>query len=271
MAMEFLPTFAKNWYYSYCEYLQQSDPRVKNWPLMESLTPTLIISCLYLLVVYVGPKIMRSREALNLNRIMIIYNFCIVLLSFHMFRKVLMCAILANYSWTKCQSVVFSKDPNEFKMAEILWLYYFSKIIELLDTIFFILRKKESQITFLHVYHHASMMILWWLNVKWGAGGQAFFGPLCNSLIHVFMYLYYGLSALGPKYRKYTWWKKYMTTMQLTQFVIVIIHTILGLVYVGDCSYPTWMKWLLFFYMNSLLVLFMNFYRKAYQKKPKQQ
>ncbi|EDV28504.1 uncharacterized protein TRIADDRAFT_19695, partial [Trichoplax adhaerens] len=233
------------------------DPRVKNWPLMESLTPTLIISCLYLLVVYVGPKIMRSREALNLNRIMIIYNFCIVLLSFHMFRKV---SLLLQY--TACNSV------KKIYMAEILWLYYFSKIIELLDTIFFILRKKESQITFLHVYHHASMMILWWLNVKWGA---AFFGPLCNSLIHVFMYLYYGLSALGPKYRKYTWWKKYMTTMQLTQFVIVIIHTILGLVYVGDCSYPTWMKWLLFFYMNSLLVLFMNFYRKAYQKKPKQQ
>ena len=47
---------------------------------------------------------------------------------------------------------------------------------------------------------------------------SAIFGPLCNSIIHVFMYLYYGLAALGPKYRKFTWWKKYMTTMQLVRY-----------------------------------------------------
>ena len=38
--------------------------------------------------------------------------------------------------------------------------------------LFFILRKKNDQVTFLHVYHHASMFFLWWIGVKWVAGGQ---------------------------------------------------------------------------------------------------
>ena len=28
------------------------------------------------------------------------------------------------------------------------------------------------QVTFLHVYHHASMAYLWWIGIKWVAGGQ---------------------------------------------------------------------------------------------------
>ena len=38
--------------------------------------------------------------------------------------------------------------------------------------VFFILRKKNNQVTFLHVYHHTSMFLLWWIGVKWVAGGQ---------------------------------------------------------------------------------------------------
>lgn len=41
--------------------------------------------------------------------------------------------------------------------------------------VFFILRKKNNQITFLHVYHHSTMLINWWLGVKFIAGGQCRF------------------------------------------------------------------------------------------------
>uniref|UniRef100_A0A1I8F9Q1 Elongation of very long chain fatty acids protein n=1 Tax=Macrostomum lignano TaxID=282301 RepID=A0A1I8F9Q1_9PLAT len=57
---------------------------------------------------------------------------------------------------------------------EALWWYYFSKCIEFMDTIFFVLRKKNHLISFLHVYHHATMFPLWWIGVKWVAGGQTF-------------------------------------------------------------------------------------------------
>lgn len=38
---------------------------------------------------------------------------------------------------------------------------------------------------------------------------------LVNAFIHIVMYSYYGLAALGPAYQKYLWWKKYLTQMQL--------------------------------------------------------
>lgn len=49
----------------------------------------------------------------------------------------------------------------------------------LLWQIFFILRKKHSQVTFLHVYHHATMIFNWWLGVKYVAGGQ------CKSAVAI--------------------------------------------------------------------------------------
>ena len=44
---------------------------------------------------------------------------------------------------------------------------------------------------------------------------SAFFGAMVNSFIHVIMYTYYGISALGPQFQKYLWWKRYLTIIQL--------------------------------------------------------
>lgn len=40
---------------------------------------------------------------------------------------------------------------------------------------------------------------------------------IVNSFIHVLMYSYYGLSAIGPHMNKYLWWKKYLTIIQLVR------------------------------------------------------
>ena len=67
-------------------------------------------------------------------------------------------------------------------------------------------------------------------------GGFGTFHGLLNSFIHLVMYTYYGLSALGPAVKPYLWWKRYMTKMQMVQFVIVCIHSI-QLVFM-ECNYP---------------------------------
>uniref|UniRef100_H2YG75 Elongation of very long chain fatty acids protein n=1 Tax=Ciona savignyi TaxID=51511 RepID=H2YG75_CIOSA len=158
-----------------------------------------------------------------------------------------------------------SYDPNEMKVANGVWWYYFSKIIELCDTVLFTLRKRDRQITFLHVYHHSTMPILWWIGTKWIPGGQSFVGVILNSSVHVIMYSYYGLSAMGPRVQKYLWWKKYITMIQLVQFVLAIAHTVQSL-YV-DCPSPRWMHWALIGYAFSFIVLFTNFYIHAYWSK----
>ena len=42
--------------------------------------------------------------------------------------------------------------------------------------IFFVLRKKNSQVTFLHVFHHTIMPWTWWFGVKFAAGSQGRLG-----------------------------------------------------------------------------------------------
>lgn len=56
------------------------DPRVSDWPMMQSPVPTLIICLSYVYVVkYLGPSLMKNREPLDIRWIMASYNFAMVL------------------------------------------------------------------------------------------------------------------------------------------------------------------------------------------------
>jgi hypothetical protein len=50
------------------------------------------------------------------------------------------------------------------------------------------------------------------------AGEQGVVIGFLNSVVHVIMYFYYMVAAMGPKYQKYIWWKKYMTWIQLVRY-----------------------------------------------------
>lgn len=43
------------------------------------------------------------------------------------------------------------------------WLAMCLRMVEFAETIFFVLRKKQNQVSALHVYHHIStFLIVWW-------------------------------------------------------------------------------------------------------------
>ena len=44
---------------------------------------------------------------------------------------------------------------------------------------------------------------------------SAMLAALVNSVVHVVMYSYYALAALGPRVQRYLWWKKHITHLQL--------------------------------------------------------
>jgi hypothetical protein len=67
------------------------------------------------------------------------------------------------------------------------------------------------------VVHHGIMPVFGWTLTRWLPGGQESFGGTFNSLVHVIMYSYYFLAALGPHMQKYLWWKRYLTTFQMLQ------------------------------------------------------
>jgi hypothetical protein len=105
------------------------------------------------------------------------------------------------------------KFSHLFQIAVAVWLFYLTKFFELLDTIFFMLRKKNNQLSFLHVYHHSTMFVFSWIGTKYVPGGSAFLPILINSFVHIIMYLYYTLAAMHcTKIMKY---KKFVTIIQL--------------------------------------------------------
>jgi elongation of very long chain fatty acids protein 7 len=166
----------------------------------------------------------------------------------------------------KCQPLDRSStNPDAVGMMRISWLYFFSKLIEFLDTIFFVLRKKDNQITALHLIHHATMPFNCWLGVYFAPGGHATFGGWLNSFVHVVMYSYYGLSAIGPHMSKYLFWKRYITTLQLTQFVVIMVHSVQ--LFFRECDYPKFFIGYILFLSFIFLFMFSDFYVKAYVKK----
>ncbi|XP_060076375.1 elongation of very long chain fatty acids protein 4-like [Ylistrum balloti] len=247
----------------YDSALSLGDPRVGAWPLMVSPVPLLTLVGLYLMMVYHGPRAMECYKPMSLSSVLVVYNLGLVGLSAYMFYEFTVTSILSSYS-LQCEPVNYSDDPLAVRMANVCWWYFFSKIIEFLDTTFFILRKKNDQITFLHVYHHSTMPINWWLGVKFVAGGQAWFLANINCFVHIVMYAYYGLSALGPQMKKYLWWKRYLTILQLSQFFAVILHT--GYNMTTDCDFPVGFNYAVFIYAITLVLLFSNFFKKTYTK-----
>ena len=153
----------------------------------------------------------------------------------------------------------FEKSSSQV-LIPVYRIYWLTKLYELLDTVFMILRHKQRQISFLHVYHHSTMIILSDL-VYHIYPYPAFTVYLAlNSVVHVVLYAYYGLSALNPENPPK--WKKFLTQFQIVQFFLDMVHAIMGYLYHGYCIYGI-------FYGLTMISLFSNFYYQAYIKAPK--
>lgn len=241
-----------------------SDPRVQGWFLFDTPLATLAMVLIYLsFVVVAGPLWMANRKPFQITNTLVAYNAAQVLLSSYMFYEHLAAGWWGDYSLS-CQPVDYSDSDKAQRMLHLCWVYYFSKLSEFADTVFFVLRKKKSQITWLHLYHHSLTPFEAWLLVKFIAGGHGTFSNIVNNLVHVIMYSYYMVAAMGPQYQKYLWWKKHLTTLQLVQFFMVLFHSISALVY--DCGYPKIIAAGLILHSTIFIVLFTNFYIQAYNK-----
>lgn len=117
---------------------------------------------------------------------------------------------------------------------------------------------------------------------------------MLNTFVHIVMYFYYMLSALGPEYQKYIWWKKYLTAFQMVsrnwsfrprnqcvylrvhivdaliilirvsqvQFICIFVHQF-QLLFI-DCDYPKSFTVWIGLHGILFLVLFSGFYKEKY-------
>lgn len=246
------------------------DKRVDGWFLMDSPVPTIMLSMIYVtLATLIGPQLMKHREPFNLKVFIQFYNIISVILSIYVVYETGIAGWFGRYNYL-CQDVEMDTDSMGMRMAKVVWIYYLSKFFEFFDTLFFILRKKFGHVSILHVTHHGIMPIFSYAVTRWLPGGQETFGGFINSIIHAIMYSYYFLAALGPQMQPYLWWKKYLTSLQILQFVILFVKSnvvIWGLV--PGCTYPWQFSVISASLMILMMYLFTQFFIQEYSNKKK--
>ncbi|XP_061709622.1 elongation of very long chain fatty acids protein 2-like isoform X1 [Cydia pomonella] len=236
---------------------------VDNWFLMSSPWPVIAIWLAYIaFVLKLGPSYMSKRPAYQLKHTLLLYNITQVVVSAYIFNYGL--DILRSWGLVSPQCATEGKDSQHYILRGA-YIYFLAKVSELLDTVFFVLRKKMNQVTFLHVYHHSLMMLSTWCAIKYNPTDAVVFLGTINSLVHVVMYGYYGLSAY-PSLAKYLWWKKYITSFQLIQFGLITIQVTLSAL-VSNCKTSYVLLFTIFFNLGLMIYLFRDFYIKAYTVK----
>ena len=182
------------------------DQRTKDLPMFRE-GPWLMVTVMIFYLLFVskfGPKMMKNREPYQLRGPMFVYNTVMVVINFYFFfQSIEWLDYGRQLSNFKCPD---GTDWTDRTMVHIwsFYLYWLTKFLDLLDTVFFVLRKKYSQISALHLYHHTTVPILGWMYIwyRYGAPAVNLFA-LLNSAVHVIMYGYYALAALGPSIQKY--------------------------------------------------------------------
>merc|ERR1719193_710476 len=126
-------------YYHY--FIHHRDKRADNLPLMNSSMPTIFICSLYAILVFYGPRYMKHRPALNIKPVLIAYNTAQTLFSLYGFIQGWSFYVSGDYSWL-CEPVDYSTNEQAIRALNMSWCFYISKLVDMLDTLFFVVQKK---------------------------------------------------------------------------------------------------------------------------------
>lgn len=213
-----------------------------------------IVGChlAYLAIIFGVRAWMKDRKPFECKTAMLIYNFIQVVASITM--TVGLAPFLLNY--------LFNLNGKFNETIEFwIFVHYVTKYLDMFDSLFMVLRKKDEQLSFLHVYHHLTIGAIWGTLLHFGFGnGTASFGAWINSLVHALMYFHYFWTSL--KFRNP--FKAYLTQFQMLQFGLCITQAVLGVLV--DRQFTLFWSILQCTYHMSLLYLFMQFYRKDRKK-----
>lgn len=226
--------------------------------------------CFYFLTTHLLQRTMRTRKALDIPRALFVHNMLLCFASLWLGTWLTYTLVSRFLGGLSLHGLVCSRSIYEDgHMHLIYYINMFFKVWEFIDTFLLALRKKK--IAFLHAYHHAATLVLTWAQMTEHSGCQ-WVPIVINLWVHVAMYYYYAMSALRIR----IWWKKYLTTIQIAQFVVdvtVVSYAYAVFIRAGfdeNACYGTTRGAIIgLSILISYLLLFIQFYVSTYLVKPK--
>jgi len=220
-------------YYVHDVWLESGHPVISKLPLVGG-SPWIAFASVILYNIFIqkiGPAWMKNRQPFDLKWIIVVHNALLVLVNAYVVYIALPHVPLVF----ECTKIEYLNQTELEMLLKVFYFYYISKYVDLMDTVFFLLRKKWRNISGLHLFHHSLMVPASYFFLKYASHTTGGFTPFINSFVHVIMYSYYGLTAYDRKLG--IWWKKYITQLQLAQFCGCVAHSIYFLFCV-ECGRP---------------------------------
>ncbi|KAF2896410.1 hypothetical protein ILUMI_09776 [Ignelater luminosus] len=242
-----------------------ADKRVYEWPLMSSPWKIFGIIGAYLVLIYIIlPSYMEKRKSFALTNIIRLYNIFEIVTNTALIYGLATSGWLSHYT-IGCQPGDYSSNEMALRMTKIMWIIAMLKIVQFIDTVFFILRKKYDLVTFLHVYHHVSTAIVTWICAKYFAGGMTSFPWFINAFVHLLMYSYYLLLSFPQTRNSMRGVKSKLTLIQIIQMIVMVVHSAQSLL--PSCQVSSVYGIIMLPYLSVMLYFFVAFYYKSYIKK----
>ncbi|CAH7683720.1 ELO family [Phakopsora pachyrhizi] len=238
---------------------------------LSTYSSTFAAMVTYLAVIFGGQRIMADRKPMQLRPMFMLHNLLLSLGS--LWLLVLMveqvAPIVINHGFFYAICHVNAWTPQ---LVTLYMVNYYFKYWELLDTCFLVAKKKSLQ--FLHVFHHTATAVLCFTQLG-GKTSVSWVPIVANLTVHVIMYYYYFTTAAFPGYKP--WYKKALTSLQISQFVIDLFIVYFASYSYFAAEYGDWPTMgtctgsegaALFgcALLTSYLFLFIAFYRKTYKQ-----
>ena len=181
----------------------------------------------YLLFCYFGIMIMKGFKPFKLEKTLASWSLFLALFSFYGVIRTAPQMYVTLTTKTFEESVCDRADSSYGTGAcgFAVQLFILSKIPELIDTVFIVLRKKP--LIFLHWYHHVTVLLYCWNSYVTESGAGLYFASM-NYIVHAVMYFYYYLATSRLLPKSFPSW--IITIMQISQMII-------GTAVVGSCLY----------------------------------
>uniref|UniRef100_K7GG00 Elongation of very long chain fatty acids protein n=1 Tax=Pelodiscus sinensis TaxID=13735 RepID=K7GG00_PELSI len=148
----------------------------------------------YVLLIFGGQRVMKQRRGYYLRTPLVLWSLSLALFSIVGTLRTwgYMGFVLSTSGFKRsvCDQGFYNGPVSKF------WAYMFvlSKVPELGDTVFIVLRKQR--LLFLHWYHHVTVLLYAWYAYKDMVAGGGWFMTM-NYSVHAVMYSYYTVRAAG--------------------------------------------------------------------------